>query len=41
MNWELWTQYGAYNKDNYYIGNHDKWDYYAKRPKLYKRKKII
>jgi hypothetical protein len=40
MNWELYNKYGAYNNDGYYIEDHKKWDYYAKLPKLYKRKKI-
>ena len=41
MNWKLYNKYGEYNKDNYYIENHEKWHYYAERPKLYKRKKVI
>ena len=41
MNWDLYRKYGEYNKDGYYITNHSKWNFYAKNPKLYKRKKII
>jgi hypothetical protein len=41
MNWDLYKKYGEYNRDNYYIENHDKWHYYSERPKLYRKKKII
>lgn len=41
MDWELYKKYGEYNNDGYYITNHEKWDYYAKRPKLYRKKKIL
>lgn len=41
MDYELYEKYGEYNVDGYYISDHMKWDYYAQRPKLYKRKKIL
>lgn len=41
MNWDLYNKYGERNQDGYYIDNHEKWHYYAQRPKLYKRKKIF
>ena len=37
---DLHKKYGSYNKDGYFITDFDLWDYYAQRPKLYKRKKI-
>lgn len=30
-----------YNQDGYYIQDRRKWEYYAKRPKLYRRRKIF
>lgn len=41
MHWELYHKYGEYNKDGYYIEDHSKWHYYAQRPKLYRRTKIL
>lgn len=41
MNYDLYNKYGEYNIDGYYIENHGRWDYYANRPNLYKRKKIL
>lgn len=40
MNLELYNKYGEYNKDGYYIEDHELWHYYAERPKLYKQKRI-
>lgn len=37
----LWDKHGSYNADGYWIENHQLWDYYADRPKLYKRKKRL
>ena len=41
MKEDLYSKYGEYNQDKFYIQDHSKWDFYAKNPKLYKRKKII
>lgn len=41
MDWELYNKYGEYNKDGYYIEDHNRWHYYALRPDLYRRKKIV
>jgi hypothetical protein len=41
MDWDLYNKYGEYNKDGYYIEDHSKWHYYAQRPKLYRRKKVL
>jgi len=41
MNLDLYNRYGNYNKDGYWISDHEKWHYYAQRPKLYRKKKII
>lgn len=40
MNWELFKKYGGYNKDGYYITDHEKWDYYANNPQKYRLKMI-
>lgn len=37
---ELRKKYGDYNKDGYFIIDHEKWHFYAQNPKLYKRNKI-
>lgn len=37
----LYEKYGDTNHDGYYIESHTKWHYYAQRPKLYRRKKIL
>jgi len=39
MNWDLYEKYGEHNIDGYYITDHEKWHYYAQRPKLYRKKK--
>ena len=41
MNWDLYNKYGEYNKNGDYIDDHEKWHYYAQRPKLYRKKKIL
>ena len=41
MNIELYNKYGNYNEDGYFIEDFEKWHYYAQRPKLYKKRKII
>lgn len=41
MKLDLYNKYGDYNEDGYFIEDHDKWHYYAQRPKLYKKKKIL
>ena len=37
----LRDKYGWYNDDGYWIDDPEKWDYYAQKPKLYKRKRIL
>jgi hypothetical protein len=39
MNTTLYNKYGCYNDDNYFIENHNKWDYYAQKDHLYRRNK--
>lgn len=41
MSRELYKKYGNYNDDGYFIMDHELWDYYARNPKEYKRKKRI
>ena len=40
MNWKLYNEYGNYNLDGYWISDYNKWHYYAKNPKEYKRAKF-
>ena len=39
--WKLYDKYGERNVDGYYIDDHEKWHYFAQRPKLYKRRKLM
>lgn len=37
---DLYKKYGNYNLDGYFIESHERWDYYARRPVLYRRRKF-
>lgn len=37
MNLELYKKYGNYNKDGYFIIDHDIWNRYAQEPSVYRK----
>lgn len=38
---DLYQKYGNYNIDGHFIMDYELWDYYAQKPKLYKKRKIL
>lgn len=41
MSQSLYDKYGFYNLDGFWISNHERWHFFAEKPSVYRRRKIL